>query len=218
VGQHYFSQHPAAAHRLGAVHVVLADVHLELETDAGMFSPGRLDAGSRLLLETVPPPPGSGNLLDLGAGYGPLALVMAARSPGAAVWAVDVNERALQLCASNAGRAQLANVRCVTPQDAGLPAQFDLVWSNPPIRIGKQALHDLLGSWLARLAVGGAGYLVVHRHLGADSLHRWLAEAGWETTRAAARGGYRVLRITRTDAPPVPGRIDRSQIDRPQGG
>jgi 16S rRNA (guanine1207-N2)-methyltransferase len=200
VGQHYFSQHPAAAHRPGAVHVVLPDVHLELETDAGMFSPGRLDAGSRLLLETVPPPPASGDLLDLGTGYGPLALVMAARSPGGVVWAVDVNERALELCARNAERGGLANVRCVTPGTAGLPGQFSLLWSNPPIRIGKQALHDLLGTWLARLAPGAPGYLVVHRHLGADSLHRWLTEAGWDTTRIAARGGYRVLRAVRGEA------------------
>ena len=200
MGQHYFSQHPAAAHRPGAVHVVLPDVHLELETDAGMFSPGRLDAGSRLLLETVPPPPASGDLLDLGTGYGPLALVMAARSPGGVVWAVDVNERALELCARNAERGGLANVRCVTPGTPGLPGQFSLLWSNPPIRIGKQALHDLLSTWLARLAPGAPGYLVVHRHLGADSLHRWLADTGWDTTRIAARGGYRVLRAVRGEA------------------
>lgn len=205
MGQHYFSQHPAAAHRPGAVHVVLPDLHLELETDAGMFSPGRLDAGSRLLLETVPPPPASGDLLDLGAGYGPLALVMAARSPGAAVWAVDVNERALALCARNADRAGLANVRCVTPEVPGMPRQFGLLWSNPPIRIGKQALHDLLSTWLPRLAPGAPGYLVIQRHLGADSLHRWLAEAGWETTRVAARGGYRVLRTNRADGAPGSG-------------
>jgi 16S rRNA (guanine1207-N2)-methyltransferase len=200
VAQHYFSQHPAAAHRPGTVHVVLPDIHLELDTDAGMFSPGRLDAGTRLLLEAAPPPPAAGNLLDLGTGYGPLALVMAARSPGAVVWAVDVNERALALCARNADRAGLRNVRCVTPQAADLPARFDLVWSNPPIRIGKQPLHDLLSTWLARLAPGADGFLVVQRHLGADSLHRWLAEAGWVTTRTAARGGYRVLRVARTDA------------------
>jgi len=200
VGQHYFSQHPAAAHRPGTVHVVLPDLHLELETDAGMFSPGRLDAGTRLLLEAAPPPPVSGHLLDLGAGYGPLALVMAARSPGAVVWALDVNERALELCARNADRAGLANVRCVTPATPGLPRQFGLVWSNPPIRIGKPALHDLLGTWLARLAPGCPGYLVVQRHLGADSLHRWLTEAGWATSRIAARGGYRVLRAVRVPA------------------
>ena len=116
------------------------------------------------------------------------------RLPAARVWAVDVNRRALDLCTRNAAAAGLASVQCLEPADAGLPATFQLIWSNPPIRIGKQALHDLLRTWLARLAPGAPGYLVVQRHLGADSLHRWLAEAGWDTERVGARGGYRVLR------------------------
>lgn len=193
MSEHYFTARPDAPHRPGRVHVVLPDVHLELQTDAGMFSPGRLDAGTRLLLETAPPPPATGDLLDLGCGYGPLALVLAARSPGATVWAVDVNERALALCASNAQQAGLPNVRAVAPDDPALPARLGLIWSNPPIRVGKAALHDLLAGWLARLAPGAAAYLVVQRNLGADSLQRWLAEAGWPAGRLAARGGYRVL-------------------------
>jgi 16S rRNA (guanine1207-N2)-methyltransferase len=173
---------------------VLPDVHLALETDAGVFSASRLDPGTRLLLDTVPAPPPSGNLLDLGCGYGPLALTMAARSPGAAVWAVDVNERALALCERNAQRAGLANVRCLPPGDPALPGELAVIWSNPPIRIGKQALHAMLVHWLGRLAPGGSAYLVVQRHLGSDSLHRWLAESGWPVTRVASRTGYRVLR------------------------
>jgi 16S rRNA (guanine1207-N2)-methyltransferase len=195
VGEHYFTGRPQAPRHPGRVHVVLPDVHLELWTDAGMFSPGRLDAGTRLLLETAPLPPPAGQLLDLGCGYGPLALVLAARSPGAIVWAVDVNERARELCAANARRAGLPNVRCAAPDDPALPAMFGLIWSNPPIRIGKAALHELLAAWLARLAPGAAAYLVVQRNLGADSLQRWLAEAGWPARRLAARGGYRVLEV-----------------------
>jgi 16S rRNA (guanine1207-N2)-methyltransferase len=193
MSQHYFTGQPDAPHRPGTVHVVLPDVHLELSTDSGMFSPGKLDTGTRILLETAPPPPPGGQLLDLGCGYGPLALVMAARSPGATVWAVDVNERALALCAANAERAGLANVRCAAPDDAALPDQFGLIWSNPPIRIGKTALHELLARWLARLSPGAAACLVVQRNLGADSLARWLAEQGWPAQRLAARTGYRVL-------------------------
>jgi 16S rRNA (guanine1207-N2)-methyltransferase len=180
---------------------VLPDLHLELQTDAGVFSAARLDRGTRLLLDTVPPPPRQGNLLDLGSGYGPLALVLAARSPAAAVWAVDVNQRALDLCAANAARAGLANVRCVTPNQDGLPGQLAAIWSNPPIRIGKQALHAMLTDWLGRLAPGGSAHLVVQRHLGADSLHRWLEEAGWPVSRVAARTGYRVLRVDAAAGP-----------------
>jgi 16S rRNA (guanine1207-N2)-methyltransferase len=188
------------------VHVVLPGLHLDLDTDAGVFSAGRLDPGTRLLLDRVPPPPPRGNLLDLGAGYGPLALVMAARSPRATVWAVDVNQRALGLCAGNAARAGLANVRCAAAGDPALPATVDAIWSNPPLRIGKQALHTLLETWLGRLTPGGCAHLVVPRNLGADSLHRWLDEAGWPVTRVAARSGYRVLRAgPRPPAGPDPG-------------
>jgi len=184
--------------------VVLPDVSLELATDAGVFSPGRLDPGTRLLLEESPAPPTSGDLLDLGCGYGPVACVLAKRSPDATVWAVDVNERALELCARNARAAGLENVRCVPPGDVPLPARFAAIWSNPPVRIGKDALHALLGHWLARLGPGGSGspaasggsaYLVVGRNLGADSLHRWLAGQGWPVTRLAARSGYRLLQV-----------------------
>jgi 16S rRNA (guanine1207-N2)-methyltransferase len=175
--------------------VILPDVYLELATDAGVFSPGRLDPGTRLLLEESPAPPASGDLLDLGCGYGPVACVLAARAPGAAVWGVDVNERALGLCARNARAAGLANVRCASPGDASLPARLDAIWSNPPVRIGKDALHELLAGWLGRLAPAGHAYLVIGRNLGADSLHRWLAGQGWPVTRLAARSGYRLLQV-----------------------
>jgi 16S rRNA (guanine1207-N2)-methyltransferase len=178
------------------VHVLLPDLHLELDTDSGVFSPRRLDPGTRLLLDVAPPPPSSGNLLDLGCGYGPLALVLASRAPGARVWAVDVNTRALALTGANAARAGLANVTCALPDDSRIPAAVDLIWSNPPVRIGKTALHGLLASWLDRLAQGGDAFLVVQRNLGSDSLHRWLADSGWTVERAAARSGYRVLRVT----------------------
>jgi 16S rRNA (guanine1207-N2)-methyltransferase len=198
----YFAEEPAAAHRPGTVHLVLPDMHLTLATDAGIFSPGRLDPGTRLLLEAAPPPPPEGDLLDLGAGYGPLALALAKRSPGARIWAVDVNQRALELCAGNAAAAGLVNVSCVPAPGAGqyserLPASYQLIWSNPPIRIGKQALHSMLTAWLGRLAPGAAAYLVVQRNLGSDSLQRWLADSGWEASRYAARAGYRVLEVRR---------------------
>jgi 16S rRNA (guanine1207-N2)-methyltransferase len=195
VSQQYFAERPDARARPGSVHVVAADLHLKLETDSGVFSPSRLDAGTRLLLETAPEPPATGDLLDLGCGYGPLALVLAARSPGARVWAVDVNTRALELCARNAERAGLPNVRSTAPADPALPGAFGLIWSNPPIRIGKAALHALLATWLARLEPAGAAYLVVQRNLGSDSLQRWLDDSGWPAERVAARSGYRVLRV-----------------------
>jgi 16S rRNA (guanine1207-N2)-methyltransferase len=202
VSSQYFAEEPGAAHRPGLVHVVLPDVHLALATDSGVFSPGRLDPGTRLLLDVAPPPPDSGDVLDLGCGYGALALVLASRAPAARVWAVDTNRRAIALCERNADLAGLANVRClavtgVTANDDRLPDRFDLIWSNPPIRIGKPALHALLTGWLTRLAPGAVAYLVVQRNLGSDSLQRWLEKSGWSARRYAARAGYRVLEVRR---------------------
>jgi 16S rRNA (guanine1207-N2)-methyltransferase len=200
VSSQYFAEQPVAARRPGTVHVLLPDVHLALATDSGVFSPGRLDPGTRFLLDAAPDPPAHGDLLDLGCGYGPLALVLASRAQAARVWAVDVNQRAIELCERNARRAGLGNVRCVAvgqsgPDAAQLPRQYDLIWSNPAIRIGKPALHAMLTGWLRRLAPGAAGYLVVQRHLGSDSLQRWLEQTGWSTARFAARAGYRILEV-----------------------
>ena len=199
---HYFTAQPSAAPRPGQVRVILPDLYLELATDSGVFSPGRLDPGTRLLLEEAPPPPASGDLLDLGCGYGPVACVLAARAPGATVWAVDVNERALALCAANAASAGLANVRCVTPDAPEVPSRLAGIWSNPPVRIGKGPLHAMLRVWLARLAPGAAATLVMGRNLGADSLQAWLEEEqGRPVTRLAARSGYRLLRVTASYPP-----------------
>ncbi|HSZ39428.1 MAG TPA: methyltransferase [Trebonia sp.] len=193
--QHYFDAQPESAHRPGMVRVVLPDVYLELATDSGVFSPGRLDPGTRFLLEAAPRPPSGGDLLDLGCGYGPVACTLAKRAPGATVWAVDVNERALDLCRRNAVAAGLGNVRCVTPDSPDIPPRFAGIWSNPPVRIGKAAMHDMLLHWLERLAPEAAAYLVMGRNLGADSLHSWLTERGWSVARAGARSGYRLLRV-----------------------
>ncbi|WP_344946290.1 class I SAM-dependent methyltransferase [Actinomadura miaoliensis] len=196
MGEHYFASRPEAASRRRTVDLVLPDLHLRLETDSGMFSPDRVDPGTRILLETVPPPPATGTHLDLGCGYGPIALTLATRSPQANVWGVDVNRRALELAEQNATSAGLDNVRfCLADEiDPGL--RYDAIWSNPPIRIGKKALHDLLLTWLPRLTPGGRAHLVVQKHLGSDSLQRWLNDQGFPTERIASRSAYRVLAVS----------------------
>ena len=149
------------------------------------------------MLRAVPAPPASGNLLDLGCGYGPIACTLAHRAPEATVWAVDVNERALALTAQNAQRLGLGGVRAVTPEQVPEDLLLDGIWSNPPIRIGKQALHELLSSWLRRLVPEGAAWLVVQRNLGGDSLGAWLSSVGYAVERAGSRKGYRILRVAK---------------------
>ncbi|TMQ80785.1 methyltransferase, partial [Actinomadura soli] len=141
MGEHYFAERPGTASRRRTVDLVLPDLHLRLDTDSGVFSPDRVDPGTRVLLETVPAPPNDGDLLDLGCGYGPIALTLAKRSPEARVWGVDVNQRALDLAESNAHAAGLDNVRFILADDLDPGLRFAAIWSNPPIRIGKAALH-----------------------------------------------------------------------------
>jgi 16S rRNA (guanine1207-N2)-methyltransferase len=190
---HYFDESPAVASRRHSVQLTLPDLSLWFKTDRGMFSPDRIDTGTKLLLLEGPPPPVTGNLLDLGCGYGPIAAALAARSPCATVWAVDVNERARQLCGENT--ASFGNVIVAAPEEVPVQLRFDAIWSNPPIRIGKPALHGLLASWLARLNQSGTAQLVVQRHLGADSLSGWLEAQGYNVRRVASRQAYRVMEV-----------------------
>jgi 16S rRNA (guanine1207-N2)-methyltransferase len=191
---HYFETPAPDARAPGRVRLTVAGRALDLVTDAGVFSRAQLDPGTSVLLEVIPPPPAGGDLLDVGCGYGPIALWMAVQSPDAVVWAVDVNERARALCAANAAAAGATNVRVCHPDEVPAAVRLARIAANPPIRVGKEALHALLARWLGRLRPDGEAYLVVQKHLGSDSLQRWLIEQGWPTDRIASRRGFRVLR------------------------
>ena len=198
--EHYFSSKPADDGALRTVKVSLAGRELEVLTAGGVFSPGHVDLGTRVLLDEVPGPPATGHVLDLGAGWGPVALTLGLEAPDATVWAVDVNERALDLVRRNAARVGLSNVNAALPDDVPDDVRFAAIWSNPPIRIGKAELHELLRRWLPRLEAGATAWLVVQKNLGADSLQRWLAEDlgdGWRVERTATAKGFRVLAVTR---------------------
>jgi len=195
--EHYFTSNPGTELVTREIAVRLAGRELTLTTANGVFSPERIDSGTGVLLAHVPAPPPGGNLLDLGCGWGPIALTLALESPRATVWAVDVNERALDLVRRNATALGLDNVRAVTPDAVPEDVLFTTIWSNPPIRVGKDELHSLLRRWIPRLEPGSDAWLVVQRNLGSDSLHRWLqAEFPPEFAfvRAATNKGYRVLR------------------------
>ena len=192
---HYFDEHPDVGSDRATVTLTVGDRLLTLATDRGVFSRGEIDTGTAVLLRKAPAPPDAGTILDLGCGYGPIALALATQAAGAEVWAVDVNERALELAMENAAENQLTNVTAAAPDAVPDHVRFDAIYSNPPVRIGKDALHGLLTRWLARLAPDGSAYLVVQRHLGADSLHAWLERAGFPTSRIGSSKGFRVLRV-----------------------
>jgi 16S rRNA G1207 methylase RsmC len=200
VSDHYFTADPSVPFAREPLSCEVWGQRLELVSGSGVYSKGRLDIGTSVLLrETAPPAPG--RVLDLGTGYGVIGLAVAAvwRADGVAadagsVVGVEVNQRAVLLANENAERLGLADrFRAVAPEEAGADATYDELWSNPPIRIGKQALHDLLLHWLGRLAPGGRAVMVVGKNLGGDSLQGWLTDQGYPTTRLASAKGFRVL-------------------------
>ncbi|WP_110208917.1 class I SAM-dependent methyltransferase [Nocardioides daejeonensis] len=190
--EHYFSADPGVAFTREPVRATVWGHELALTSGAGVFSKGHLDIGTSVLFR-VTDPPTARRVLDLGCGYGVIGLAVALASPETTVTGIDVNERALLLARENAQALGVSD-RFTALLPGHVPqGEFDEIWSNPPIRIGKDALHALLLTWLARLAPGGRAVMVVGRNLGADSLQRWLEEQGYPTTRLASAKGFRVL-------------------------
>ncbi|CAN5152965.1 methyltransferase [soil metagenome] len=198
--EHYFSSSPGSELNLKQIRVTISGQSYDLTTANGVFSPERIDTGTQVLLSNTPPAPPGGHLLDLGCGWGPIALTIAIESPRATVWAVDVNERALDLVRRNAEKLGIENINAVRPDDVPGDISFMTIRSNPPIRVGKDELHSMMLAWLPRLETGSDAWLVVQRNLGSDSLQRWLEGAlpeEFSVLRAATNKGYRVQRVRR---------------------
>ena len=193
---HYFSEQPSGAELRRTITAEIWGRELTMVTAGGVFAADGLDRGTAVLLRASPIPEGTPRILDLGCGYGPIALAIAAHCPGALIDAVDVNERALALCRENAQSLDVADrVRVLRPDQVEPDVRYDEIWSNPPIRVGKQSLHELLLTWLARLAPDGIARLVVGKNLGSDTLQRWLIEQGYDCERVASAKGFRVLAV-----------------------
>ena len=202
---HYFTAEPTSAAERRQLRVFLAGRELIVQTAPGIFCPDRVDIGTAVLLAEAPAPPPRGNLLDLGSGWGPIALSLGLLSPHASIWAVDVNQRALALARDNAKALGVNDFHSLTPDEVPPDIRFETIWSNPPIRVGKAVLHALLVTWLPRLESGGTAYLVVQKNLGADSLQTWLAghlesvaPGAFAVGRHATAKGFRVLSVHRT--------------------
>lgn len=192
---HYFHtpEGPVTQRRIAAT---IFDHDHTFTTAGGVFSGSRLDPGTAVLLRTFEPPQ-SGHLLDLGCGFGPIAVGLAVAGPAVTVDAVDVNALAVELTRVNAAEAGVADrVRATAPDDVPPDATYSQIWSNPPIRIGKEALHTLLLTWLPRLTPDGVARLVVSKNLGGDSLQRWLIDQGYPTERVASTKGFRILEVS----------------------
>ena len=195
---HYFSQEPSSPLKPKAIQIPVAGELVDVTTASGTFSPTQLDFGTEVLIEQMDLAPASGNLLDLGCGWGPIALNLGKLRPNTKVWAVDVNTRSVELTQANAKSLGISNITALLPDQVPADLRFSGIWSNPPIRIGKKELHELLLMWLPRLEAGGEAYLVVQKNLGSDSLQKWLTEeltTGFEVSRYTSIKTYRVLKI-----------------------
>jgi len=195
---HYFSQEPSSPLKPKSIQIPVAGVLEQVTTASGTFSPQQLDFGTEVLIEQMALAPEDGNLLDLGCGWGPIALNLAKMRPSSKVWAVDVNTRSLELTESNARSLSLTNITAALPEQVPAEISFSGIWSNPPIRIGKKQLHELLLMWLPRLDPGGEAYLVVQKNLGSDSLQNWLTQelsTGFEVSRYTSIKTYRVIKV-----------------------
>ena len=203
MAQHYFSEHPTGEVRTREVEVNLAGSPRSVLTAGGVFSPDRLDRGTEVLLRSLHElEPLNTPLLDLGCGWGPIALAAALENSSRDIWAVEVNERARALAQENARRLGVSNIRVVHPDDVPPDISFGEIRSNPPIRVGKSELHAILSRWVPRLAPGGAAYLVVAKHLGAPSLEAWIAASfqDFRVDRLSRSKGFHVIRAVREGA------------------
>jgi len=199
-GEHYFSAEPAGKFKPKTIRVNLMGKDYQLQTAGGVFSPDHLDTGTAMLLNQINEAPSSGNLLDIGCGWGPIAIALAIQAPDAIIWAIDVNQRSLDLTALNAKSLGITNIKTCLPDQVPVDLEFSGIWSNPPIRVGKEELHNILQTWLPRLKAECESYLVVAKDLGADSLLKWLQSelpAEFDAQRLETAKGFRIIRVTR---------------------
>jgi len=197
VPEHYFSEEPTIASAPVFADVDVWGARMRLSTDTGVFSRGKLDPGTAILFRRTTPPVEPGAYLDLGCGYGVIACALALTNPAATVWATDVNRRAVRLTAANAAALGVADRLHAAVPDEVTATEFTQIWTNPPVHVGKPAMHGILLRWLPKLLPGGTATLVIGRHLGGDSLQRWLTEQGYPCERIGSAKGFRVLRAHR---------------------
>jgi len=192
---HYFTAQPAARSQPTQFTISVREVELTLTSDRGVFSHGRLDDGTLRLLKKMELPE-TGDFLDLGCGYGVIGLVAAKLRPDAQVTMVDINERATKLAADNARANGISNVEVLTgdaPQVLG-ERQFDVVLCNPPVRVGKSKLYELIADAAERLRPGGVLWMVIHTRQGAKTHLREMAPMFSECETVSRKWGYRVFK------------------------
>ena len=201
MNDHYYTRTPQSASRPAECTFSYRGTDLTFQTDAGVFSRGEMDTGTRLLLESLPEHM-DGEILDLGCGWGVIGISIAKNWPGTKVTLADVNTRALELSRENAKRNR-AEVICA--ESDGMTAfagkMFDAVVTNPPIRAGKQVIYRMFADAAEHLRPEGALYLVIRKQQGAESCIRYLQTLYARVEKLDRSGGFWVLKASGANPP-----------------
>ena len=199
VAEHYFTEQPTSKPEPGLIMCTLRGLSLEFLTDSGVFSHRRIDAGTRLLIDSMILPT-EGALLDLGCGYGPIGIVAARLSTRLSIWMTDINARAVALAEGNAAGNRVGNIKALQGSlyEPVEGLEFDAIVSNPPISAGmKRVVKPLVEGSVGHLTDGGSLQLVVQSNKGGRTLAGLMEEVFGGVEVLARRGGYRVLRAVK---------------------
>lgn len=203
MSEHYYTKTPSSAHDARTFSADILGMTLHFCTDAGVFSKDGIDRGTRALVEAMPPL--SGRALDLGCGWGAAGIPLALKNPGCAFLLTDINERAAALAAQNAQANGAKNIHVVTG-DAfeSVDGRFSAIFTNPPIRAGKQAIYQMFRNARDHLEPGGALYIVIRKQQGAPSALNFLRETYASAQVIRRSAGFWVIRAPGGSAPGTP--------------
>lgn len=197
--KHYYSKEQQVESNPRNWSFTLRNHSFLFKTDNGVFSKGEVDFGSRLLVETFRFPEISGDVLDVGCGYGPIGLSIAKDARDRNVHMVDVNERALLLANENARLNQISNTSIYESfcLDQVAKNNFAVILTNPPIRAGKQVVHQILEQSYNHLAPSGELWVVIQKKQGAPSAIEKLEGLFQDVEVVEKKKGYFIIKATK---------------------
>lgn len=195
MGDHYYSKSPQSSHKLKKLTSTLRNQSLIFMTDAGVFSRGRIDFGTKLLIESFLIDSIQGSFLDLGCGYGPIGITLAKTYPDRKVVLTDINERAIALTKKNAVENNVTNVEIL--QSDGFSKltnqKFAAIITNPPIRAGKKVIYSLFEKSKEHLQPNGTLWIVIQKKQGAPSAIKYLESIYREVEIVQRKKGYFII-------------------------
>lgn len=193
----YFEDNTNLEHDLKQYTTEILDTKVHFETDKGVFSRDGLDFGTRVMLEAIDfDSLSEGDILDLGAGYGPVGVIVGKRLPGRRILGVDVSERAIDLAKKNASANQVVNVDFMVSNayESIDQRDFAAILTNPPVRAGKETVHHFMSEAIHYLKPGGEIYVVLQKKQGAPSALKKLEEVFGNVEEIERRKGYWILK------------------------